>query len=144
MSQQTVFTIATLPEEDIDMGDIEYLARIANGELATGQLVTLIGKSNTTEVLGTVPGGKDWYLADYAVIGGGATNGSYSLEYPTGNEIQSFPLGTVGLRTVLNAPHKGLKLTTGQTITITKPIAVSSITTMEIVEVDTGVSPKLT
>ncbi len=126
------------------MGDLEYLARIANGELSSGVLKTFVGINNTTEILATVPGGKDWYLMGSSIIASGAANGNTKLEYPTGTIIQEINNGTVGLKNEVIGIPKGLKITAAQTVTITKGIASGTVTVMQVLEVDIGVSPALT
>jgi len=129
-----------------DMGDIQYLARIANGELTGGTLVMLKGTSNTTQILGTVPALKDWYLMNGSMVAVGVANGNISVEYPTsGDVVMEINNGQTTSQTSVVATGIGKKITAAQTITITKAgAATSTVTLLEILEMDVGVSPKLT
>ena len=134
------------PTGEDDMGDLEYLARIANGELTGGTLVMLRGVSNTTEILGTVPSNKDWYLMNGSIVAVSVACGNISVEYPTsGDVVMEINNGQSTSQTPVVATGIGKKLTETQTITITKAgAATSTVTLLEILEMDEGVSPKLT
>ena len=76
-----------------------------------------------------------------------SSNGVYTLEYPTGTPLETVQTGTGagGVIAAHDGVNVGLKLTTGQTISIVLAgDPATANTSMEIIEVDTGVSPKLT
>lgn len=126
-----------------DMGDLEYLARIANGELSSGILVNLFSSASGTILMGTVPPGKDWYLMGWSVTFNSIPNGIIKLEYPTSTIIEtttnndSSDIVYVGI-------SKGHKLTAGQTITVSASSNINKGQNIFILEVDIGQSPKLT
>ena len=127
-------------EED-DMGDLEYLARIANGELSTGVLKTFIGVAAGSQTIATVPTGKDWYLMAWSVIQDNLASVS-ELEFPTGTAIDSNKTGTT-TEAVYNGIAKGNKIVADDTVTITTSTTVAKQINLFVLEVDTGVSPKL-
>ena len=131
-----------VPEADEEMGDLEYLSRIANGELATGVLKTFIGIAPGSETIATVPSGKDWYLMGSVFTGLGVANGDTTVNYGS-TKIFDQNHGTVGIEVVVQGEIKGIKITDGDTITTTKAVSSDTKTTIEVLEVDVGVSPKL-
>lgn len=148
-----------------DVGDFEYVSRIANGELTGARLLTIKGEATRTTVgttavvIDTVPAGKDWYLLDFNYFfdepGGVATA---TVEFPTGTVIETYTQETVvgsnqntNTAGFLKSIARGFKAVAGNTITVNAIVAsINSgtakitIESMLILEVPTGTSPKLT
>jgi len=132
-------------EDEDDMGDLEYLSRIANGELSSGVLKNFqnINANPNTTIIATVPGGKDWYLMGWSVSMDNA-NTQISLQFPAGNVVDSTRTGTTNEDNYIGIA-KGNKATAGQDISRELESTVNSNRlNLFILEVDTGVSPKLT
>jgi len=126
-------------EDEDDMNEIEYLARVAKGDLPTGELVTIINSASASSVVGTVPTGKDWYLINWSstlLVGG---NVRLELEYPTGTSVDG-STSSVDNGSQYNGIVRGLKLTAGQTVTVFKNGNVGNNTNVFILQVDTGAS----
>ena len=145
MTMESLPEILFRPGEEKDMGDMEYTARIANGELSTGILVPLtsrIQNGPATAVMGTVPVGKDWYLLKYSFSN---LSGQVQLEYPTGTVVADDTVLASGVATASVNAVSGLKLTAGQTITHRLIGGGGDITSINllILQVDIGTSPKL-
>jgi len=139
---QAILGVLRGAEEETDMGDLEYLSRIANGELTSGVLKNFISNSETTAVIATVPGGKDWYLMGWSILQDGGVSSVSTLEFPTGTSIDTNKSGGEDL--VYNGIAKGNKITAAQTVTINSTVTVGKQVNLFVLEVDTGVSPKLT
>jgi len=132
--------------EGEDMGDLEYLSRIANGELTGAvlknfqNLATTIGEI-TFE---TVPAGKDWYLMGWSFISVGASNASVTLEFPDGTTVEIGDARSVN-PWVYPGIAKGNKAVADDLIKLTRGgTAAANVVNMFILEVTAGTSPKLT
>lgn len=136
-------TILFQAREDKDMGDLEYLSRIANGELLTGVLKTFIGISSSSETIATVPGGKDWYLMGSSLVAPGVSNGTIQVNFGS-TKIFDLENDNTNFKTVIQGEIKGIKITAGATIATIKGQSSSSKTTIQVLELDIGTSPKLT
>lgn len=120
------------------MNEFEYLASVAKGDLPTGVLKSFLNESENTEIIATVPTGKDWYLIKWnGTMVNGATEKTVNLEFPTGTTID-------WLRSVQEVDYvgtvKGFRARSGQTITISRTPAVLTTAKIFILEVNTDAS----
>jgi len=136
------------------LSDIEYMATIEEGVVIPGsQIQTKSGSTSgaATNIDIVVAAGKDGYLASAkitisSVNTGASSNWAATLQAPAGTTLSTVSGASMGGGAMSHEfSFKGKKLTTGQTfrIIISNGSGSSSSADMTIIEVPTGISPRL-